>query len=305
MRVLVTGGTGLIGRHIVGALLTSGAEPVAFDISKAKAYPERSEVEVGDILDLDLLVHVLKQRHVNRIIHCAAVLQATCEENPAVGVAVNVTGTMNVLEAAQRVGVERVVLTSSIAVYGRTRYSPMDEQHPCEPQGIYGTTKLLGEQIARAYERTGGLHTLVVRYGLVYGPGGIRTKGVAAAFRSFLETAVRERVIRIPAMDQRRSLTYVSDAAEATVLACVKSPPPAHRVFNVAGRGHTMSEAAGILCSLYPGSVIVRDSGMRPTDLNGDLDTTLAHNELGFTPAVSLEDGLRITCASLDAAGRR
>lgn len=304
MRVLVTGGTGLIGRHIVEALRASGADPVAFDISKADDVLPGSRIEVGDILDLNRLVHVLKQSQINRVIHCAAILQTTCEEHPLIGVPVNVTGTMNVLEAAQRVGVERVVLASSIAVYGRTRYSPMDEQHPCEPQGIYGTAKLLGEKIARSYERTRGLQTLVVRYGLVYGPGGVRTKGMAAAFRGFLESAVRERVIRIPAMDQRRPFTYVSDAADATVLACMKSPPPAHRVFNVTGRAHTLSEAADILCRLYPGSVIVRDSGTWPTGLNGDLDTTLAHTELGFTPAVHLGDGLQKTCASLDAAGR-
>lgn len=302
MRVFVTGGTGLIGRHVIEELLTRGSDVVSFDASSMTNVPRGVVSIVGDIRDADLLRREIQDRGIDRVIHCAAMLQATCEDMPALAVAINATGTVNVLEAAQSAGVKRVVLASSVAVYGRTRYSPMDETHPCEPAGIYASIKLLGEHLARAYERARGIEVFAVRFGLVYGPGGVRSKGVAAEFRDMLRSAVRDRRVKIPDSEQMVPLTYVSDAALGTVLACLKTPTPAHRIYNLSGHGRTLTEVAELLCRLYPGTEIEREEGRSPSALNGDLDITLAKTELGYAPVINFEDGIRRTCAYLESA---
>ncbi len=301
MRVLVTGGTGLIGRHVIGELLTRGVDVVSFDASSMSNAPRGAVSIIGDIRDAELLCREIQERGVDRVIHCAAMLQATCEDNPALAVAINASGTVNVLEAAQSAGVRRVVLASSVAVYGRTRYSPMDETHPCEPAGIYATTKLLGEHLARAYERAGGTEVFAVRFGLVYGPGGVRSKGVAAEFRNMLRGVVLERRVKIPSSEQMVPLTYVSDAARGAVLACLKTPPPAHRIYNVSGHGHRLTEVAELLCRLYPGTTIAREENALASPLNGDLDIALARTELEYAPTIGFEEGIRRTCAYLES----
>ena len=300
MRVLVTGGTGLIGRYVTKELLTRGVDVVSLDLSSASSSTPGTLSIVGDIRDAEFLRREIQG--VDRVIHCAAMLQASCEDNPALAVAINATGTVNVLEAAQSVGVKRVVLASSIAVYGRTRYSPMDENHPCEPHGIYASTKLLAEHLARAYERAGGPEVFAVRFGLVYGPGGVRSKGVAAAFRGMLLGALRDRRVTIPSSEQMVPLTYVSDAALGAVLACLTTPPPAHRIYNVSGHGHRLTEIAELLCRMYPGTTIEREESPLASPLNGDLDITLARTELKYAPSIGFEEGIRQTCAYLESA---
>ena len=302
MKVLVTGGAGLIGRHIIDELLNQGIDVVSFDASGMGDPPPHTTSIIGDIRDAELLSREVQHRGIERIIHCAAMLQATCEEEPSVAVAVNATGTVNVLEAARRAGVRRVVLASSVAVYGRTRYSPMDENHPCEPAGIYASAKLLGEHLARAYERQAGMEVFTIRFGLVYGPGGVRSKGVAAEFRDIVRGAVRERRVTIPRAEQIVPLTYVSDAATGAVLACLKTPTPRHRIYNVSGDGCSLSEIAGLLCRLYPGTEVERDGGQPASPLNGELDHTLARTELGYQPAIGFDDGIRRMCAYIESA---
>lgn len=302
MRVLVTGGTGLIGRHIVEELLKRDIDVVSLDVSGAGNAPRGVASVIGDVRDGEFLYRQIEERGIDRVIHCAAMLQATCEDEPASAVAINAGGTVNLLEAAKRAGVERVVLASSIAVYGRTRYRPMDESHPCEPAGIYASTKLLAEHLGKAYERAGGIEVFAVRFGLVYGPGGVRSKGVAAEFRNMLLSAVRDRRVKIPDSEQIVPLTYVSDAAMGAVSACLKTPTPAHRVYNVSGQGRTLSEVANLLCVLYPGTTIDREDGDWASPLNAHLDITLARTELGYIPAIGFEEGIRRTCAYLESA---
>lgn len=301
MKILVTGGSGLIGRHVVAELSARGIGVVSYDAVPASPTATNVMSITGDIRDREFLRQTIQESGVDRVIHCAAMLQASCENDPAGAVAINATGTSNVLDAAQSVGVRRVVLASSIAVYGRTRYTPIDENHPCEPNGIYASTKLMGEHLAKAYERAGSIEVFALRLGLVYGPAVVRSKGVAAAFTSILLGAVRDRAVRIPSDEQTLPLTYVSDAAACLVLACLETPAPPHRIYNVSGESHTLAEIAALLCRLYPGTQIVRRESPVVSLLNGELDITLARTELGYAPQVQFEEGIRRACVYLES----
>lgn len=301
MRVLVTGGAGLIGHHIITELAGRGIESVSFDVAETEENRKGAISIVGDVRDIESICRGLREHRIERVIHCASMLQGSCEEKPDLAVEINADGTANILEAARREGVKRVVLASSVAVYGRTRYEPMDEAHPCEPGNIYASTKLLGEFLGRAYERRCGMEVLAIRFGLVYGPSCVRSKGVAAEFRSMLLDALTERRVKIPKVEQIVPLTYASDAALGMVLACLHAPTPLHRIYNVSGRAHKLSEVAEALCQLYPGSEIERVDGFLASPLNGALDIRLAKTELKYAPKIVMKEGIRRTCKYLEA----
>lgn len=296
MKILVTGGSGLLGQYVIAELVRQNIETVCMDLVHGGSNWKNVIGLTGDICNAQFLREKVEELGIDRIIHCAAMLQASCEEKPAEAVMINALGTVNVLEAARHAGVKRVVLASSIAVYGRTHYDPMDENHPCEPRGVYASIKLLGEYLGRAYERVSGIEVVALRYGLVYGPAVVRSKGVAAAFTNMLLGAMRDRVVKIPRSDQRIPLTYVSDAADCTVLACLQPLRSLHRVYNVSGNSCTLAEIANLLYRLYPDVKVVREESELASPLNGALDVTRAKYELGYVPQVNFEKGVRIVC---------
>ena len=154
MKVLVTGASGLIGAHVTQALLDQGAEPVACDtapfVLPMGDDSNRVPFVQADVSDLDALSSILETYQIDRIVHSAAILARTCQENPALAVKVNVVGSLNVLEAARRLGLTRVVMASSIAVYGNTTSEPIDETHPLDPSTVYGSAKVLVEACGQA-----------------------------------------------------------------------------------------------------------------------------------------------------------
>ena len=175
MKVLVTGASGLIGAHVTQALLDQDAEPVACDtapfVPPMGADSNRVPFVLADVSDLDALSSILETYQIDRIVHSAAILARTCQENPTLAVNVNVVGSLNVLEAARRLGVTRVVMASSIAVYGNTTSEPIDETHPLNPTTVYGSAKVLVEACGQAYRKNHGLEFVALRYGATYGPG--------------------------------------------------------------------------------------------------------------------------------------
>ena len=166
--------------------------------------------------------------HSFRIIHTAALLARTCQEQPPQAVRVNAVGSVNVLEAARQLGLVRVVMASSIAVYGHLTSRIVDEDHPCNPTTIYGAAKVLAENCGRAYRDDHGIEFVALRYGATYGPGPAKppSRGVATDLRAFFEGAVRSREVVLSEQDNLgRPLVYVKDAARATALACCQEKP--------------------------------------------------------------------------------
>ncbi len=304
MKVLVTGASGLIGAHVTQALLDQGAEPVACDtapfVPPMGADSNRVPFVQADVSDLDALSSILETYQIDRVVHSAAILARTCQENPTLGVNVNVVGSLNVLEAARRLGVTRVVMASSIAVYGNTTDHPIDEAHPLNPTTVYGSAKVLVEACGHAYRKNHGLEFVALRYGATYGPvpGKPTSTGVATDLRSFFERAVHSgEVILSDEDDLKRPLVYVKDAARATALACCCQEPAPSSVFNVAGdRAVSLAECAQILAQLLPDLKVIRPENppapgaVRPQSVALSMDRAKA--ELGYEPEYPLERGI-------------
>ncbi len=304
MKVLVTGASGLIGAHVTQALLDQGAEPVACDTAPFVPPMGADKGDVpfvqADVSDLDAVSSILETYQIDRIVHSAAILARTCQEDPSLALNVNVIGSLNVLEAALRLGLARVVLASSIGVYGSTTYDPVDEAHPLNPTTVYGSAKVLVEACGHAYRKNHGMEFVALRYGATYGPGPKKptSTGVATDLRSFFERAVHSgEVILSDQDDLKRPLVYVKDAARATALACCREEPAPSAVFNVAGdRAVSLAECAEILAQLLPGLKINRpekppeQGAVRPQSVVLSIDR--AREELGYEPEYSLKRGI-------------
>lgn len=296
-RTLVTGGTGFIGSEIVNLLAArDGEQPVVLDRFPRRDVlgdlGERVPVLEGDIRDPEFIRSAIEKYHVDRIIHTASLLQEQCQRDPIAAINVNVRGTGNVLEAARRTDVKRVVFSSSIAVYGYSKYSPVDEDHPCRPETVYGASKLFCECLGANYLKLFGLSFMALRYGLVYGPGESGSAGMARDFQQFLAACLLKKSAALKGANQQWPYLYVKDAARAAVLACF-ADSPGHQVFNVAGQSHTLYQLADIIKRFEPTVRIELDPEPNPNLLvDGFLDISRARAELKFEPEYSLERGV-------------
>jgi nucleoside-diphosphate-sugar epimerase len=171
-RFLVTGGSGFIGSHVVEQLLDDGVgEVVVLDSALRRenlpAGNGRLRLVEGDVRDADAVV--LATAGVEGVFHLAVLPLGPTVESPRLGLDVNVVGTFNVLEAAERAGVTKVVYSSASSVYGDT-LETMDESHPLDARTMYGASKIAGEYLVRAFNDRAGLEYVTLRYMNVYGP---------------------------------------------------------------------------------------------------------------------------------------
>lgn len=242
---LVTGATGALGPRVVRTLheVGYGVRALSRDTPQDGILPAGIEVLTGDVTDPAVLRVAVPG--VDAVIHMAALLHIV---NPPPALRgkyeqINVGGTTTVIEAAATAGVKRVVLFSTIAVYGRSDGQVLNEESPVHPDTFYAQTKLAAEQIVLNAKRQDGqpLGT-VLRLGAVYGP---RIKG---NYQRLVQALARKRFIPIGNGRNRRTLVYDRDVARAAVLA-MQHPAAAGRVYNVTdGQFHTVNEITAAIC---------------------------------------------------------
>ena len=232
MIVLVTGGAGFIGSHVVDVLRARGHEPRVFDLVRSPYVNGDVEETVGDLLDGEALR--LAVQGCDAVVHLAAVADVNAVvEDPARADLVNVRGTHTALEAARANGVRRFVYASTIWVYDGAGANghPLDEDALLAlPRHFYTATKLAGEMYCRAYAQLYGLEPTILRFGIPYGP---RSRA-AAVVAAFVERARNAQPLVIAGDgSQTRQFVYVEDLAHGVVAALEESPDP--DVYNLVG----------------------------------------------------------------------
>jgi nucleoside-diphosphate-sugar epimerase len=297
--ILVTGGAGFIGSHLVHTMDGKGFAIRVFDNLSTGSLENLQGTQAkflkGDIREqADILVAM---REVDSVYHFAAYVSAPeSVTQPEVCYEINIIGSLNVLHAAQQAGVKRVVLASSAAVYGDSR-GAIHEDVPKNPASPYAVSKLAMEETARLFTRTYGLETVCLRFFNVYGPGQSPDSPYAAVIPQFIDDLVSGKGITIHGDGgQTRDFVYVEDVAQACLLA-MEHPAAAGKTLNIAG-GTSVSilELAGILQGFYPGAPEVQFGPSRPGDIRLSLaDIGQAQATLGYRPATAFEEGLART----------
>jgi UDP-glucose 4-epimerase len=291
MKVMVTGGAGFIGSHVVDALLAAGHEVRVLD----QRPPLQSNVEWAevDLLEQDALTDALKG--CGPVFHLAAMADVNeVVADPAESVAVTVLGAARVLEAARRADAGRVILASTVWVYAATHGDVVNEETQFDltaDRHIYASSKLAAEMFCADYANLFGRPYTVLRYGIPFGPR-MRSDLVVAAF---LERALRGEPLRIDGDgSQQRSFVYVEDLAAAHVLAL--APVAQNRTYNLeANEPISIRQLAETVGELV-GGVEVTFGPSRPGDYRARrVSSERAHRELGWTPRYDFAAGLART----------
>ncbi len=299
---LVTGGAGFIGSHLVGALLEEGRRVKVLDnlstgrLENLDAYRGRIEFVRGDIRDAAAVSDAM--RGADTVFHQAAVVSVPLSvEDPVGSAEVNEMGTLKVLDAARTLGVGRVVLASSSAVYGDDPALPKTEDMPPRPLSPYAAQKLANEFYADLYHRLYGLETVCLRYFNVFGPRQDPSSPYSGVISIFMERAVSESAPVIYGDGgQSRDFVFVSDVARAN-LAAAGHPDAPGGVFNVGtGRSVTVGRLWEAVRELAGLDLEAGFADPRKGDVRHSLaDIGKLRSATGFTPEVAFEDGLRRT----------
>jgi len=294
--ILVTGGRGFIGSFLISDLIKKGYDPSSIRIlsnltEEEEDIPRGVDFCKGDVTILDDVVKAFKD--VTAVFHLAAIKEIPVSvENPELVYNVNVTGTINVLEAARKSGAKRIIFTSASSVYGQPKYVPIDEDHPTEPQNPYGASKLAAERYCLSYYHTYGLEALCLRYANVYG----RKMTSPNVIQIFTDNALKGRPLVIYGSGkQKKQFTHVSDAVQASILTLETSIKKG--VYNVVG-GYDSIVSIEDLARIIQAEVApvpIQYQERRSGDVEAaDLVISIekATKELGYSPKVGLREGL-------------
>lgn len=308
MQVLVTGGAGFIGSHSVEALLAAGHRVRVLDnLSSGKQtnlpLDRALELQIGDIRDMSAVTTAMQS--VDAVLHLAAQVSVQDSLNdPGKSCGINILGFANVLEAARRSRVRRIVYASSAAVYGDPAYLPLDEKAPLRPISPYGLEKRVDEQYAELFGRLYGLSTLGLRYFNVYGPRQDPASPYAGVISLFVSRAMAGHDLRIFGNGlQTRDFVYVADIAQANLAALGVECTGAANV--ATGRTVSLLELVATLEKLLGRSLPVEHQPARTGDIEHSSALTEHLNQcLAVVPKTSLHDGLARLLASLEQPER-
>jgi NAD dependent epimerase/dehydratase len=317
-RVLITGAGGFIGSHVVEALLREGRHVralVRYNSRAARGHLDRSdealaaeragqlEIVAGDVTDPHQTLALAEG--CETILHLAALIGIPYSYvAPGAYQAVNVGGTLNVLEAARRHGARRVVVTSTSEVYGTAQYEPIDERHPLVGQSPYAASKIGADKLAESYHRSFGVPVVVLRPFNTYGPRQSQRAVIPTILAQALGGADE---IRLGSLEPRRDMTYVDDTARAFALAAAAPGIDGETIHFGSGRAWTVGELARA-CLDAAGSrarIAIDPQRVRPeTSEVGALvcDARRAREKLAWEPRVGLQDGLARTAEAIRAA---
>lgn len=298
MKILVTGGAGFIGSHLVDRLIQEGHQIVVVDnLSTGK----RSNLNrAARFYKMDIrssrLERVFRKERPSLLMHLAAQMNVRRSvEDPGFDAQVNILGTLNVLEQAVRYGTRKVVFASSGgAIYGEQDVFPAPESHQTRPFSPYGISKLAGEHYLAYYQRVSGIQCVSLRYSNVYGPrqDPDGEAGVVAIFAQKMLSS--ERPIINGNGRQTRDFLFVEDAVEANLAVMGKE---AGGIYNVGtGVETSVNDLFRVMAELTKsGCTPLHGPAKKGEQIRSVVDATKIRQECGWEPKVSLEEGLRRT----------
>lgn len=310
MKVLVTGGAGFLGSHLMAALAARGHDAIGYDI--ALPGPEalfiapslRERFQLGGIADRDRLLGICRDAGIEAIIHAAGIVgQETALAQPYLTYQTNIMGLVTICEIARELGLRKVILMSSNAVYHSGDSALLTETDPVfsvregNPAGHYGASKMAAEAIGMTYAQLQDFDFLSLRVTALYGFG-MRTP---MYIKPMVENAVRG----LPSSfatggAMRRDYTHILDCSEGT-MAALEAParaPGEQRILNIArGQARTATEVAEVVRSLIPGAEIDIGPELNPLEaenvkMRAPLDIRAARRLLGWSPKWTLETGI-------------
>lgn len=310
--ILVTGAGGFIGSQLVEALLAEGARVRAFVRYNSRGDPgllrllpaglsERLEVIPGDLRDSDA-VHAVA-RDCGLVYHLGALISIPYSyRHPAEVAEVNFMGTLNVLMACRDLGIPRLVHTSTSEVYGTARRAPIDEEHPLQGQSPYSASKIGADKLAESFYCAYNLPVVTVRPFNTFGP----RQSARAVIPTIITQALVRNTIQLGNLDTTRDFTFVSDTVRGFLLAGSASSVEGG-VFNLGTGveiriGEVAERIAGKIG--HPVEILLAPERLRPEKsevLRLISDNRLARETLGWSPQVSLDDGLDRTIAWIRA----
>src|SRR5882724_5449661 len=305
-KVLVTGAGGFIGSHLTEALVVAGATTTAMvrynsgSLIGNLAFIDadaRNAIRVvsGNIEDSDFVYQTIKGQDV--VFHLAALIAIPYSyEAPRTYVRTNIEGTLNVLEAARRYDVARVVHTSTSEVYGTALKTPIDENHPLQGQSPYSASKIAADKLAESYYRSFATPVTTLRPFNTFGP----RQSARAFIPTIISQALERDEIRLGSLTPERDMTFVNDTV-AGFMAAAATAGIEGMTINL-GTGATYSVGWFAKRILYVMNVdkpvVQEDERLRPAlseVMKLVSDNTRARNTMGWSPTVSLDDGLRQT----------
>ena len=298
MKFLVTGGAGFIGRHLVAKLLHDKHEITIFDNFSSSSKNDITHLledgvglVTGDILDYDLLLKSMP--NYDFVIHLAAQTSVSQSvANPKTTADIIVDGTVNVLKSCVKTIVKNIIFSSSAAVYGNSPDAPISENSQLSPVSSYGASKLVAEYNLQAFSRSFGLNCISLRLFNVYGNGQSSETDV---IRKLLKNISKELPLEIFGDGtQTRDFVHISDVIQAFYRAIKNIEAKHGDVYNIgSGVATSINELASLLISSKGKDLpIIHKTAIQGEIKDSKADISLAENDIGYSPEVSLRDGL-------------
>ena len=308
-RVLVTGADGFIGSHLTEELVKSGEKVTAFCLYNSfgtlgwiDTLPKeiRSEIEIftGDVRDPNGVRTAMRGQQ--RVFHLAALIAIPFSyHSPDSYVDTNIKGTLNVLNAARELGTERVMVTSTIEVYGTAQYVPIDEKHPFQGQSPYSATKIGADRLAESFYRSFDLPVTIVRPFNTYGP---RQSGRAVIPTIISQLLAGQQEIHLGKLSPTRDFNFVKDTAHGFMAIANCPAAIGQELYIATGEEHSIGDLANeLIAQINPAARIVcEEERLRPekSEVNRLLgDSTKMRALTGWKPEYTFEQGLAETVA--------